>query len=188
MKKQIMTGLLVLSLAVPGVAAAKGMVNENNTNDNAKPHAHHGRHMDKADCKAKMQERQQQLLSWVEKYTPEQKDKWNQAIAERKSLHQKIMSPEFAAKREAWMKARKNEKQELKKQLEEGKITEAEFKKKLMEKRKEFHKQKRAHFQTYRDLKKAVKDNDQQQAAKLLNQLLTQMEQHNQMIKTKINQ
>ncbi|WML48867.1 hypothetical protein RCG23_01700 [Neobacillus sp. PS3-34] len=185
MKKQLLTGLLALSLTIPGVAAAEGFKSEMADHSRYMESGKH--HSGREHCKGKMEERETMLLSWVEKYTPEQKDRWNQAIKERKEIVNKWHSPQFAKKREEWKRARMAKKAELKKQVEEGKISKEEMKQKFREKRQKFHKMKQEHYKTFNDLQTAVKNNDQKQAAQLLDKILVQMEQHNKWMKDKMN-
>lgn len=186
MKKQLITGLLAFALAVPGAAAAKGFVSENHDHSR---HMEGGKHYHSMEhCKGNMKGHESMLLSWVEKYTPEQKDRWKQAIDERKALYKQWKSPQFAQKRAKWKQARMAERENLKKQVEKGKISKEEMKQKILGKKQKFFKMKHEQHRAFHDLKKAAKNNDAKQAKKLLNQLLGQMELHNKWMKEKMNE
>jgi hypothetical protein len=126
---------------------------------------------------AKMAEREQKLLAWVDQYTPDKKAEWTRVLAEKKELRTKWLSPENAEKREKWKQDKMAKIQELKKQLDEGKITKEEFVQKA-------HGGKAmGHWKTFHELKAAVEAKNDKQAAELLNQLLEQSKQHNEKIK-----
>ncbi|MEH7305377.1 hypothetical protein [Neobacillus drentensis] len=178
--------MLLLSLgllfSVPGMAAANHTTPDT-TNGEQREKApcdchesgHH--HMMHKDWEAKMAERQKMLLSWVDQYTPNKKTEWTAVLAEKKILINQWMSPENAAKRERWKKEKRAKMEELKKQLEAGKITKEEF-------IKQVHGGKEmSHWKTFHELKLAVEKKDNKQAALLLNQLLEQSKQHNEKIK-----
>lgn len=180
MKLKMLCLSLGLLLSIPGLAAA-------NTN-NPEPRDHEGKtpcncqedrhhHMMHKDWQAKMAEREQLLLSWVDQYTPAKKGEWTKALEEKKALRNQWMSPEYAQKREQWKKDKQAKIEELKKQFKEGKLTKEEFIKKA-------HGGKdMAHWKTFHDLRIAVDKKDKKQAETLLNQLLEQFKQHNQRIK-----
>lgn len=127
---------------------------------------------------AKMAEREQKLLAWVDQYTPDKKAEWTKVLAEKKELRNKWLSPENAQKREEWKQQKMAKIQELKKQLDEGKITKEEFVEKA-------HGGKAmGNWKTFHDLKAAVDAKNDKQSAELLNQLLEQSKQHNEKIKT----
>lgn len=133
------------------------------------------------DWQAKMAEREQKLLTWVDQYTPDKKTEWTQVLAEKKELRTKWLSPEFAEKREKWKQEKMVKIQDLKKQLERGKITKEEFV-------KQAHGGKNmSHWKTFHDLKGAVEAKNDQKAAELLNQLLEQSKQHNASMKEMMN-
>lgn len=138
------------------------------------------RHLMHKDWQAMMQEREQKLLSWVDQYTPEKKGEWTKVLEEKKMLRKQWMSPENAAKREQWKKEKMKNMEELKKQLDEGKITKEEF----ME--KAHHGKKMGHWKMFHDLRLAVDKKDDKQVKVLLNQLLIQMKEHNQLLKEKL--
>jgi hypothetical protein len=126
---------------------------------------------------AKMLEREQKLLAWVDQYTPDKKAEWTKVLTEKKELRNKWLSPENAEKREKWKQEKMANIQELKKQLDEGKITKEEFVQKA-------HGGKTmGHWKTFHELKAAVEAKDDKQARELLNQLLEQSKQHNEKIK-----
>jgi hypothetical protein len=132
---------------------------------------HH--HMMHKDWQAHMAEKEQKLLTWVDQYTPDKKEEWTKVLEEKKALRNKWMSPENAQKREQWKKERMAKMEELKNQLDEGKITKDEFIQKV-------HGGKgMGHWKTFHELRMAVEKKDNQQAANLLNQLLEQYKQHN---------
>ena len=129
------------------------------------------------DWQAKTLEREQKLLVWVDQYTPDKKAEWTKVLAEKKELRTKWLSPENAQKREKWKQEKMAKIQELKKQLDEGKITKEEFVQKA-------HGGKAmGHWKTFHELKAAVEAKNYKQAADLLNQLLEQSKQHNEKIK-----
>ncbi|NYE06643.1 hypothetical protein F4694_003423 [Bacillus niacini] len=132
------------------------------------------------DWQAKMAEREQKLLAWVDQYTPNKKAEWTKVLAEKKELRTKWLSPENAQKREKWKQEKMAKIQELKKQLDEGKITKEEFVQKA-------HGGKAmGHWKTYHELKAAVEAKNDKQAAVLLNKLLEQSKQHNEKIKAMV--
>jgi hypothetical protein len=134
------------------------------------------------DWQAKMAEREQKLLAWVDQYTPDKKAEWTKVLAEKKELRNKWLSPENAAKREKWKQEKMAKIQDLKKQLDEGKITKEEFVQKA-------HGGKAmGNWKTFHDLKAAVEARNDKQAAELLNQLLEQSKQHNEKIKAMVAQ
>ena len=138
------------------------------------------RHLMHKDWQGMMKEREQKLLLWVDQYTPEKKKEWTKVLEEKKTLRKQWMSTENAAKREQWKKEKMKKMEELKKQLDEGKITKEEF----ME--KAHHGKKMGHWKVFHDIRLAVEKKDDKQAAVLLNQLLVQMKEHNQMLKDKL--
>ncbi len=162
MKLKVFFLALGLVLSSAGVAAAQPTVPDTN-----RDHHHH------KDWHAKMLKREQLLLSWIDQYTPEKKAEWTQALAEKKELRKQWMSPKNAQKREQWKKEKMEKMQELKKQLEEGKITKEQF-------MKEVHGGKNmAHWKSFRDLKTAVDNKDDKQAREILNRLLVHYKAHN---------
>jgi hypothetical protein len=129
------------------------------------------------DWQAKIAERDQHLLTWVNQYSPNKKAEWTKVLDEKKTLHNQWMSPENATKREQWKQKKMAQMDELKKQLDEGKITKEEFIKKAhggMD---------MSHWKTFHDLEVAVEAKNNKHAAVLLNQLLEQYKQHNLMLK-----
>lgn len=175
MKLRLLLVACGLIFSMPGFAAA----NHHMMPDGFKPthgeiqgERHH--HMDHHhNWQAKMQEREQKILTWVDQYTPEKKAEWSQVFAERKTLMSQWLSPENKAKRDKWKEQKMAKWKEWKKLLDEGKISKEEFFKKT-------HKgMKMKYWQTYRDLEVAVQENDQIKAAKYLNQLLEQCKEHN---------
>ncbi len=128
----------------------------------------------------KMLEREQQLLSWVDQFTPEKKAEWSKVLEEKKKLRSKWMSPENAKKREQWKKERMKKIQELKKQLKEGKITKEQFV-------KEIHGGKgMADWTSFRELRAAIENKDEKSAKNILNRLLTHYKVHNEKLKEKL--
>jgi|SRR5579875_2016268 len=170
-----------LLLSIPGLASAQGTIahghhhhNHCCTDESHKPHSH-------KDWEAKIQEREQQLLSWVSQYTPEKKVEWTKALAERKNLYKQWMSPENAKKREQWKSEKMKNFKELHKQFKEGKISKEEFLTKLKSEKG------MGYWKTYHDVKLAVEKKDQKQAQTLLNQLLSQYKQHNEKMKAMLS-
>jgi len=181
MKKRLFSLVLGLLLTAPALASANGTVPDTQGQNQTTPSHEKHHHMKHGDWEVKQAERELMLLSWVNQYTPEKKAEWSKVLEEKKMLREKWMSPENAEKREQWKKQRMDKINELKKQVEAGKITKEE----LM---KELHGDKgKAHFKTYHDLRIAVKNNDKKQAATLLNQLLEQSKEHNKMLSKMIN-
>jgi hypothetical protein len=165
----------IFAAANQGVPDSQKEKMENHFDCEGKPCKHHGeRHK---DWKIKMEEREQKLLSLVDQYTPEKKAEWQQVLKESKELREQWMSPENAEKREKWRNEKFEKMKQLKKQLEEGKITKEEFFKKVHEGKKA------GHWKTYHDLKNAVENKDEKQVPVLLNQLLGQFKEHNQQLK-----
>jgi hypothetical protein len=160
-----------LIFAAQGFAEAHGTVPDTNGNHHQKMHD---------DWHAKMLEREQLLMSWVDQYTPEKKAEWEKVLEEKKQLRGQWMSPKNAEKRERWKKGRMAKMQELKKQLEQGKITKEEF-------IKEMHGTKgMAHWKSFQSLQVAVENKDSKQAKAILNQLLAHYKAHNAKMKEKL--
>ncbi|MDP4087514.1 MAG: hypothetical protein Q8934_23405, partial [Bacillota bacterium] len=129
----------------------------------------------------KVKQKEQQLLLWVDQYTPEQKAEWVKVIQEEKTLRDKWLSPEFAKQRKQWKQEKMAKIQELKKQYDEGKITKEELMKKAHG-GKDF-----AHWKTFHELKEAVEKKDSKEAKQLLNLMLQQHKEHNEMVKEMLN-
>lgn len=140
-------------------------------------HGHH--HLNDQQYQQKWKEKEQKLLSLVDHYTPDKKAEWAQVMAERNKLHAKWLSPEFAKKREQWQKEKWTGQ---KNPTGEGKGTKEEFFK------KDHVGMKREHWKMYHQLKAAVKNNNDKEAAKILNQILTHYKHHNEMIKQAMGQ
>jgi hypothetical protein len=137
-------------------------------------------HMMNRDWEEKIAERDQKLLSLVNQYTPERKADWTKVLDEKKALYSQWKSPENMKKREQWKKDKMAKMQELKKLLDEGKITKEEFMQKA-------HNSKMiGPWKAYHDLEIAVEAKNNKKAATLLNQLLEQYKLHNQMLKEMI--
>ncbi|MCM3566905.1 hypothetical protein [Neobacillus mesonae] len=164
MKLKILLLALGLVFSTQGFAVAHGMAP-----DTDREH-HHKMHK---DWQAKIKAREQLLLTWVDQYTPEKKEEWTKALAEKKELHKQWMNPENAKKREQWKKEKVEKMKELKKLLEEGKITKEQFMKGV-------HGGKgMAHWKSFKDLKTAVDNKDDKQAKEILNKLLVHYQTHN---------
>jgi hypothetical protein len=181
MKIKLLTFVLVLSFALPGFALAevtkpdaKEGVNEKKPCHCQGEKRHH--HMMHHDWKAKMAEREQKILTWVNQYTPDKKAEWDKVLNDKKTLHAQWMSPENAANREKWKEQKLAQMKELTKQLDQGKITKEEFMKKIHGGKK------MGHWKTFHDLEAAVEAKNDKQAAEQLNQLLGQYKEHNQML------
>lgn len=185
MKLKMLFFALGLLFMVPGIAAANPTVPDTkvdikreqvdkqpcNCNEDSQHRLMH------KDWQAKMEQRDQKLMTWVNQFTPEKKAEWEKVMAEKRALRRQWMSPENADKREKWKKEKMAQIEELKKQFEEGKLTKEEFMKKA-------HGWKgMGHWKTYHDLEIAVETKNKKDAAVLLNQLLAQYKQHNQMVK-----
>ena len=168
--------MIGLVLSLPGFAFAHGFMPDNHGAPHEKPPCcqdGHRDHMGHHDWQAKMAEKEKKILGWVDQYSPQQKAEWTKVFAERKSLVNQWHSPQYAKKREQWKKDHMAKMQELKKQLDEGKITKEEFMKKA-------HSVKHmGAWQTFHDLKKAVEAKDQVQAKKFLDKLLVQYKEQN---------
>ncbi|WP_462409663.1 hypothetical protein [Neobacillus sp. Marseille-QA0830] len=175
--------IMALLISLPGIAGAEG---SSNGETNEKPclncseeHRSHHKMMHK-DWQAEQAKREQKLLAWVDQYTPDKKQEWTTVMAERKELRNQWMSPENATKREKWKTEKMAKMKELRKQLEEGKITKEEFIKQIhggkgIEEWKSFH-----------DLRLAVEKQDSAQATAILNQLLVQYKERNKMLREKL--
>lgn len=180
MKWKMLFVALGLIFSVPSFAAAHpSMQNIDGEKGKAEPcdcqdDKHH--HMMHRDWEAKMAEREQKLLAWVSQYTPEKKADWTKVLNQRKTLYTQWKSPENMKKREQWKKEKMAKMEELKKQLDEGKITKEEFMQKA-------HNSKMiGTWKTYHELEIAVEAKNNKKAATLLNQLLNHYKQHNQML------
>ncbi|SDM39868.1 hypothetical protein [Bacillus sp. OK048] len=182
---RMMVIALGLLLALPGLTSAN--VQSPAENEKQAVPGSHDRESEKdgieredhnhINWQAKMAEREQKLLGWVDQYTPDKKAEWTKVLAEKKELRNKWLSPENAAKREKWKQDKMAKIKEFKKQLDEGKITKEEFVQKA-------HGGKAmGSWKTFHDLKTAVEAKNDKQAIELLNQLFEQSKQHNEKIK-----
>jgi len=169
-------------LLVPSFAAAHESVPSNHEEKSCdcKQDRHH--HTMHKDWQAMMAQREQKLLSWVDQYTPDKKAEWTKVLEEKRTLRSQWMSEENAAKREQWKKEKMAKMEELKKQLEEGKLTKEEFMKNVHDKKE------MGHWKTFHELRIAIEKKNDKQAKILLNQLLEETKQHNQVLKEKLNQ
>ncbi|MGG5254401.1 hypothetical protein ACQYAD_12975 [Neobacillus sp. SM06] len=180
MKRMLM--ILGLLLAVPGLLNANVSAAQQQTDQSKMVHkdCHEGHHhfMNGEKWQEKMKEREQEIRSWVNQYTPEKKQEWEKVLTEGKTLREKWHSPEFAQKREQWKKNKIAQMQALKKAYEDGKITKDEYIAKAHQGMK------MGAWKTYDELKMAVETKKDQQAKALLNQLLTQYKMHNEKMKS----
>ncbi|MCQ6279164.1 hypothetical protein [Bacillus sp. EB600] len=178
-KKKVIGLVLGLFLVLPGMAFANGtMSNTTNKGENSTENRLDQRHyqmMDK-NWQEKMKQKQQKLLSFVNKYTPEKTQEWEAVIKDRNRIIEKWQSPQFAEKRQQWKKEKMAKFEGLHKQYEEGKITKEEFVKKV-------HGGKETgHWKIYHELKDSVKNNNHKRTAQLLNQLLTHYKKQNEIM------
>lgn len=197
MKIKILLYVFSLMLSIPGLAAANGPMPDTDEviaeKVPMKDSQLEKEKMDAEECdcekqedmhrnwQAKMAEREQKLLTWIDQYTPDKKAEWTKVLEEKKQLRNKWLSPELAEKRENWKQEKMAKIQELKKQLEAGKITKEEFV-------KQAHGGKNlGNMKTFHELKDAVEAKNDKKAADLLNQLLEQTKQHNEKMKEMIN-
>jgi hypothetical protein len=178
-KKKLIGLLMGLCLTMPGLAMANGEVPEakckgmNNTEDCNKKSDHTDKNWQQS-----MKQKQQILLSLVNKFTPEKKKEWESVINERNKLMTKWSSPEFAEKRTKWKQDKKAKIEDLKKQYEEGKISKEQFYKNI------HNNKEMGQWKIYQELRNSVKSQDDQKTAQLLNQLLTHFKQKNEMLKS----
>ena len=181
MKLKLLFLAFGLLFSMPGFAAAN--LSGTNTNNGLEGKApcdcqegkHH--HMMHRDWQAKMAEREQKIHTWVNEYTPEKKVEWAKVLEEKNALRNQWMSPKNLSKREKWKQEKMAQMENLKKQLDEGKITKEEFINKAHGGKK------MGHWKVYHELEVAVEAKNNKQAAVLLNELLAQYKQHNQMLK-----
>jgi hypothetical protein len=185
-KKKIFLFTAGLFLLMPSFGLATESVPnmKQEIRDHDQDKCHHEKHGDmlNKNWQEKIQAKEQQLLQWVDQYTPEKKAEWTKVVQEEKTLREKWLSPEFAKQRELWKKEKMAEMQELKKLYEEGKLTKEE----LISKAhggKDF-----AHWKTFHELKEAVDEKDTEEVKQLLNQLLVQHKEHNEMVKQMLKQ
>ncbi|QCJ42279.1 hypothetical protein FAY30_10375 [Bacillus sp. S3] len=171
---------LVLVLSMSGFASAKDSVPVDHEEKPCNCQEEEHRHMMHKDWQSMMKEREQKLLTWVDQYTPDKKGEWTKVLEEKKTLRNKWMSPENAAKREQWKKEKMAKMEELKKQFDEGKLTKEQYIAKIHEGKK------MGHWKMFHDLRIAIDKKDDKQAAVILNQLLVQMKEHNKMLKEKL--
>lgn len=173
MKRKLVVIVAILLLAIPAFAQANHQVPADNGAVTDTKH--------QQDWEEKRAERERLLLSWVDEFTPEKKAEWTKVLEERKALRNKWMSPENAEKREQWKKDKIAKITELRKLVEEGKITKEEFIHKL-------HGEKgMGYWKYYHDLESSVAEKDQKQSAELLNQLLAKYKEHNQIMAEMLN-
>ncbi len=172
--------IAIPSLSMANVVAAAQLQTQQPKMVHKDCHEGHHHSMNDEKWQEKMQERDQQIRSWVAKYTPEKNQEWDKVLTEGKTLHEKWHSPEFTQKREQWKKNKIAQMQALKKAYEDGKITKEEYIAKAHQGMK------MGAWKTYHDLKTAVEANNAQQAKALLNQLLTAYKLHNEKMKSMI--
>ncbi|WP_156424275.1 hypothetical protein [Bacillus sp. FJAT-27445] len=131
----------------------------------------------------------EEYMKWAEKYTPDKVGEWKAVLAERNQLKKRWLSPEMAAKREAFKKERHErhrEMIELKKQLEDGKITREEYRKKAYEKMRNGMSRKMKGNALSLNLRIAIEKDNSQQAALSMNELLDFFRQHNEVLKMRM--
>ncbi|XJZ28786.1 hypothetical protein ACF5W4_08365 [Bacillota bacterium Lsc_1132] len=180
---KILLMVLGLFLSIPSLSMANAATANLQPGQAKMVHkdCHEGHHsMNGQKWQEKMKEREQEILSWVNKYTPEKKQEWDKVMTERKYLRKKWHSPQFAQKREQWKKNKIAQMQALKKAYEDGKITKEEYLSKIHGGKK------MGAWKTYHDLKTAVENKNDQQAKQLLNQMLTHYKMHNEKMKSMI--
>lgn len=193
MKFRILITTMLLLLALPSFVSANVQLPETNEKQTEKQSVPDSKvkegdnKAEECDCEkqehshkdwqAKMAEREQKLLGWVDQFTPDKKSEWTKVLTEKKELRNKWLSPENAEKREKWKQEKMEKIQELKKQLDEGKITKEEFV------RQAHGGKAMGNWKTFHELKEAVETKNDKQAAVLLNQLLEQSKQHNDKIR-----
>lgn len=178
---KIILMVLGLLLSIPSLSFANGTEADVQSVKTKMVHkdCHEGNHsVSDLKWQEKMKERDSQLLTWVNKYTPGKRQEWEQVITERKNLHEKWMSPEYAAKREQWKKMRIEKMEALKKAFEEGKISKEEFMAKV------HHGKKMGAWKTYHELKTAVETKNDQKVKELLDQMLIHYKMHNEKMKS----
>ncbi|CEG26990.1 hypothetical protein [Bacillus sp. B-jedd] len=183
---RLMTGLVLFLLIIPGFAAANG------TFENSRPNVIDASKCGKGSCghyEVHRELKEAEILTWVEKFTPEQAAEWKAMFVERKGLEAKWLSPEMKDKREAWKKERVKrlaEIKELKKQWAEGKMTREEYVEQAYEKMKRGNEKAMRGHAIYFRIKEAVENNDAKEAGSLLNELLEFHRQHNEKLKARI--
>ncbi|RHW38058.1 hypothetical protein D1B31_14860 [Neobacillus notoginsengisoli] len=183
---RFLTGFLCLALAFPAVASANETIESHSNGQEGSNHCAHG------SCgfpKVARELKENEIISWAEKYTPEKAEEWKAVFAERKVLKERWLSPEMKDKRESWKKEkakRIGEIQELKKQFEEGKLTREDYLKQAYEKIKQSKPKLMKGYGSYFKLKEAVEQNDAGKAAALLNELLEFQKQHNETLKARL--
>jgi hypothetical protein len=178
MGKKLIGILLGLCLLLPSIVMANGnLPQEKCKGTNKDCYEKRSHHMMDKNWKEEMKKKQQLLLSFVNKYTPEKKKEWEAVIKDRNKLIEKWSSPQYAEKRKQWKKIKMAKIEELHKQYEEGKISKEEFLKKV-------HSGKEmGHWKIYQEIQTSVKNHDDKKIAQLLNQLLEHYKQKNEMMK-----
>ncbi|WML52800.1 hypothetical protein RCG17_26150 [Neobacillus sp. PS3-12] len=178
MGKKLIGILLGLCLLLPSIAMANGnSLQEKCKGTNMDCYEKRSHHMMDKNWKEEMKKKQQLLLAFVNKYTPEKKKEWEAVIKDRNKLIEKWSSPQYAEKRKQWKKIKMAKIEELHKQYEEGKISKEEFLKKV-------HSGKEmGQWKIYQEIQTSVKNHDDKKTAQLLNQLLEHYKQKNEMMR-----
>ena len=119
-------------------------------------------------------ERKTELLSLVEKYSPDTKDDWQAVIEKRDELKDQWLSPENEEARQTYMEERQAEMQILRDQLVKGEITREEMRERMMN-----QKGNAENRGVYLDLQAAVDAGDKEQIGALLKQMLEEFLERN---------
>lgn len=170
-------------MLLPGMTLANGFMPKSYVQIDSKGlngQHQHLHHKNDHNFQEKMNEKEQNLVTLVKQYTPDQIDEWTKVIEERKNLREKWLSPEYSEKRAQWKKEKIGKIQELKEQYDAGKITKEDF-------IKYAHGGKELDWKMYHSLMKAVENSNDKQVTLLLNKMLAQYKQHNKLLKSAIN-
>lgn len=130
-----------------------------------------------------------QLLELAKRYTPEQAETWKAELEKREELRNKVREWK---KSRAYQERHEAMKEELRKKIESGQMTEDEAKQFMKEKHKKFtekHKQWKEEGKQLREqLDKAIKQEDQQAIKDGLNAMLERLTKGNEMLAKRLEQ
>ncbi|WP_210366089.1 hypothetical protein [Bacillus sp. REN3] len=126
-------------------------------------------------------DRSAELLDLVGKYSPSTVDEWKKIIDEREKLKEDWLSPDYDEARQKYMEERHAAMQAFRDQFAKGEITREEMREKLF-----IEKGNQGQRGMYSNLQAAVAENDKDEAAKILGQMLDQFKERNDDLKKRL--
>jgi hypothetical protein len=181
--KKWLIALTALALVIPTTAMAnteKWQISEQH-----EPANDEGMKKDWHERKA---EREQKILELVSKYSPETKQEWENVFKEREELFKQLDKTGLREMHHALREKRKQEIAELEEKVKKGEITKEQMKEKM----EAFREHKIKHHQRRQEMreqwKKAIDSKDKAKIKEMLNTKLQQMKEHNQKMKTLLNE